>query len=303
MALNMAITMLYAHHGRLRPGQAFIRADHALRQHLGALSCQSNIPMLFPRISMAAMLRRNRPLAARPQPLNSGLSPPLAGRGQTAPCPGIHQKPIRAAPGLAPAAQDDGVAVGQKGAFAVSLPGRWGCIAARLSSTSAPRFHSWCGASDGAGAQQVAALQVAAAHGVLRQHFATVQYWWRKLVREISAGAAPGGGMAPSPQPHRELHVPPRHGRGYLGRPDRAGLRFGGGPLDRGTRKGASAFHGHHPGVRHWCRSSCPETASGAISQNWWSRADQSLSSPMPKICLSARASGNGLAQRIARPT
>jgi hypothetical protein len=42
---------------------------------------------------------------------------------------------------------------------------------------------------------------------------------------------------------------------------------------------------------------------SGAISQNWWSRADQSLSRPMPKMCSSACASGTWLAQRIAGPT
>jgi hypothetical protein len=39
---------------------------------------------------------------------------------------------------------------------------------------------------------------------------------------------------------------------------------------------------------------------SGAISQNWWSRADQSLSRHMPKTWSSACGQRHRLAQRIA---
>jgi hypothetical protein len=42
---------------------------------------------------------------------------------------------------------------------------------------------------------------------------------------------------------------------------------------------------------------------SGAISQNWWSRADQSLSRHMPKMWSSACSSAMGSPMALPGPT
>ena len=160
----------------------------------------------------------------------------------------------------------------------------------------------WRRAGDRAAAEQVAGLQVAAADRVVRDHLRDGPVLVAKArlrePRRADAGGAARRGFDADLEPDVERAV--RAGRG--GVEVRQRLRERGVALPR-TRNGASAsivtIHGETVVAKFLPRNG----PSGAISQAWMSRADQSLSRQMPNTWLSACASGTGLPSALPVPT
>jgi hypothetical protein len=169
--------------------------ERAMQGYAHAVKSTATGPKPHDLADALIMLERDRQQALREQKTQRGS---LAGST----VPRHSPKPMRAAPGFSHQPRRMTVSPSaRKGACSPVPASVRGWVPPWLSSTMAPAS---CGrgARDGAGAQQVAALQVAAAHGVLRQHLRHGPVLVAKAGAEISArGQRPGGGAAPSPGP------------------------------------------------------------------------------------------------------